>query len=187
MAKQGANSPTFGENGMLTEPGEVSQMLSDIVQLSRLPKVATDEELQERIDWYFQYCIKNDIRPGVEGMALACGVNRRTLWDWETGYSRSGSRRGEIIRQAKQQLAAFLEKLTLYGKINPVSAIFMAKNHFGYQDKTELEIAPSNALGQQLTPEEIAKRIPKDIPIDVEYTEPDSLTTEEIVRQIPYD
>ncbi len=32
----------------------------------------------------------------------------------------------------------------------------------------DIQITPNNALGDQLNPEEIAKRIPQDIPVDIE-------------------
>jgi len=171
MAGQGKNSPTVGDNGMMTAPGEVSQMLSSIDTICKLPKVSTDEELRERINWYFEYCVNNDVRPGVEQLALACGCDRRTLWDWQVGNSRNGSRRGEIIREAKQRLASFHETLMLYGKINPITAIFIAKNHYGYIDRTELSVVPSsNPLGDQMTADEIRK-LTNDIPMDVDYSE----------------
>lgn len=188
MSGQGKNSPTIGENGFLTQPGEVSAMLSSINEISKLPKVETDEELIERVDWYFQFCASNDIRPGVEGLALACGVDRRTLWDWQVGNSRSGTMRGEIIKEAKQRLAMFHEALMLYGRINPVTGIFLAKNNYGYTDRTELEVTTgNNLLGPQLTPEEIAKRIPKDIPIDTVYEETSTFTVDEIAKKISRD
>jgi hypothetical protein len=64
-----------------------------------------------------------------------------------------------------------MENLAQNGKINPVTAIFMMKNHFGYKDQQEINVSATSNLGNQLTPEEIAKRIPKDIPVDVEYKE----------------
>ena len=35
----------------------------------------------------------------------------------------------------------------LNGKINPVSGIFIGKNHFGYQDKQEVIVTPQSPLG----------------------------------------
>lgn len=156
---------------MTASSGEISEMLININALTKLPKVKTDEELQERVDWYFTFCAQNGVRPGVEGLALACGVDRRTLWDWQVGNSRVGSRAGAIIKEAKQILATFHETLMLTGKINPVTGIFLAKNNFGYTDKQEFEVKTSSSLGATLSPEEIAKQIPQDIPVDVDFSE----------------
>lgn len=46
----------------------------------------------------------------------------------------------------------------LNGKINPVSGIFIGKNHFGYTDKQEVVVTPNNPLGEQTATEEIEQR-----------------------------
>lgn len=150
---------------------EISDTLASINVLSKLQPVTNDDELQERVDWYFEFCVHNGIRPGYESLALACGCNRRTLWNWETKKVLTDTRRSEIIGEAKQKLATFHESMMLSGRINPVSGIFIAKNNYGYTDKTEIEIAPKNPLGDTLSPEDIAKQIPQDIAINAEYEE----------------
>ena len=52
------------------------------------------------------------------------------------------------------------------GKINPVMAIFMMKNHFGYQDKTEWVVTPNNNQANDYDPEDIRKRYLSDSVID---------------------
>ena len=45
------------------------------------------------------------------------------------------------------------------GKINPVSGIFIGKNHFGYTNKQEIVLVPKNPLGDiEETPEDIQQR-----------------------------
>lgn len=150
-------------------------MLQNINGLTKQPRVETDEQLIDRINWYFEYCIQTGVRPGVEGMALACGLNRQRLWDAQNGYFKLGHRTKDIIDDAKQKLVTFHEAMMLSGKINPVTGIFLAKANYGYREVTEITISPgSAALGQQLSPEEIAKRAglldPMD-PVDVEWKE----------------
>lgn len=175
----GRNSPVIGDNGFLTAPGDNAEILKHAIEIAyRWPPINldSDDEVEERIIKYFQYCFDNDIKPGVEGMALALGVNRRTLWDWETGARRgqSSSRRADIIKKSKQILAGYLESLSQNGKINPVTAIFLLKNHFHYTDKQEIEIKANQPLGEELSPEEIAKRVglpDPDEPVDVDWKE----------------
>ena len=187
IKKRGRNSPTVGDNGLEVESGDIASFIASATQLRRLPPIQTDEELVERCDLYFDWCSKNDMRPGIEGLAFACGVDRRTLWDWEIKKSWTGSQRSEIVKYAKQQIAMFTEQMALKGRLNPVTAIFLMKNHFGYTDKTEISVNPTTPLGEQLTPEEIAKRIPRDIPYDVDYSESDSITPDEIQKRISKD
>lgn len=149
---------------------EISTMLQNIDGLTKQPRVKTDEELIDRINWYFNYCIQTGTRPGVEGMALACGLNRQRLWDAQNGRFKLGLKTKEIIEDAKQKLVTFHEALMLSGKINPVTGIFLAKANYDYREVTEISISPGNGvLGPQLSPEEIEKMIPKDIPLDVEW------------------
>ena len=44
------------------------------------------------------------------------------------------------------------------GKINPVSGIFLGKNNFGYQDKTEYVLTPNTQSDSDYNAEDIKKR-----------------------------
>lgn len=173
MGGRNKNSPTIGDNGYMIKPGDNSKALNTILGITQMPKIDlnSDEEVQNRIREYFEYCAANDLKPGVESMALALGVDRRTLWDWEKGVSRNSTpTRSEIIKQAKRTLAAYLEFLAQNGKINPVTAIFLFKTQFGYIETTHIEVASKQPI-DELPLEEIEKRIPKYIPVDADYTE----------------
>jgi hypothetical protein len=149
---------------------EISDMLQSIETLSKQPKVHTDEELINRVNWYFSYCIQNGVRPGLEGMALACGLNRQRLWDAQNGHFKLGDKTQEIIETAKQKLLAFHESMMLTGRINPVTGIFLSKANFGYVEKTEIEISTRSKI-DNLPLEEIERRIPKNLPVDIDYNE----------------
>lgn len=162
---------TFGDNGFDLQPGDNSKSLSDMLYIYNLPKIdlTDDSQIQERIKDYFNYCIGKDIKPGVEGLAMAIGVDRRTLWNWEVERSGTvGNTRSDMIKKAKQFLALYMENLSQNGKINPVTAIFLMKNHFGYVDKQEVVVTPNQNLDAGQTPDEIAKLIESDIPIDMD-------------------
>ena len=53
---------------------------------------------------------------------------------------------------------AQMEDYAQNGKINPVAAIFLMKNHFGYQDKQEVVLTPNNQLGEAASPEELQQK-----------------------------
>lgn len=170
--KRGGNngkSPVIGNNALKVATGDLTTFIQNMVDLKRLPAIKTDEELEQRINLYFDWCIQNDIRPGVEGMALACGVDRRTLWDWETANSWKNSRRAEIVKRAKQIISCSLEQLIMQNKINVVGGIFMMKNHFGYTDKSEVEYSLSNnPLAPSMTMEQIAEKVRTDVVVDLD-------------------
>ena len=105
--------------------------------LRGLQRPQTDDEVEERVKYFFQWCVDNDVRPGVELLALALGTTRQTLWNWQ----REGERKGEIITLAKQMLAALIENWGQTGKINPAALCFIMKNNFGYADNVQLEVS----------------------------------------------
>ena len=49
------------------------------------------------------------------------------------------------------------------GQVNPVSGIFLGKNHFGYRDQQEHILTPNNPLGNDVDSESIARKY-DDIP-----------------------
>lgn len=120
-------------------------------------KCNTDEEVRERTIEYFEYCISHSERPTVESYALALGHNRQVLNRWEHGEGASDAKR-DIIKQAKEFLAAYDAGMVTTGKMNPVPYIFRAKNYYGMRDQQDVVIEPKNPLGAELTAEEIAER-----------------------------
>jgi hypothetical protein len=51
-----------------------------------------------------------------------------------------------------------MESYANAGRINPVMAIFMMKNHFGYQDKTEYVLTPNQQQASDYDADDIRKR-----------------------------
>ena len=62
------------------------------------------------------------------------------------------------------------------GKVNPVTAIFWSKNFDGMEDQSRIEVTAQQGPAASMTPEEIARQIEKDIPIDADYQEADGGT-----------
>ena len=118
------------------KPGDMAAMIERMTELQKLPRVTEANEVRKRIEYMFQRCIEEDVKPGVEMMALSLGVTRQTLLDWQ----KEGSERGEIITRAKQVLAALLENWGTTGKINVAAFCFLMKNHFKYRDDSGIEI-----------------------------------------------
>ena len=116
-------------------------------------KATSDEEVQQRIDEFFSTCIETGQRMTVEKMALALGITRKTLYDWEI----QSNKRGDIIKRAKEYLAAFDADLATSGRMNPVPYIFRAKNYYGMRDQVDIIAAsgPGLAAGSA---EEIAAK-----------------------------
>ena len=105
--------------------------------------------VRDRCNKYFLYCAEQDSKPSVAGLAFALGISRKTLWAYENGSQGKNTEVRNVIKKAYVLLNALLEDYGQNGKINPVMAIFMMKNHFGYTDKQEVVVTPNAKFGEE--------------------------------------
>lgn len=143
-------------------PTELSTQVANYSELRQLPDVKTPEEIKDRINFFFDWCSRKQVRPTVSLMCLALHKSRQALWELQ----QRGGIKGQIIDDAKRQLEAMLETWLLTGKTNPVSGIFLLKSQFAYKDTLTIEANTNTHPTAQMTPEQIAAQIEKDIPID---------------------
>ena len=148
------------------EPAELQAKIEFMELISKWKFTNDPDKVRDRISWYFERCAEYQVRPTVAGLALALNVSRQTIWQWE----QRGGALGDIVGQAKRLLNALLEDWSVTGKINPVAAVWLQKNHFGYRDTVQIEaVQTNNRLQADMTPEEIARIIEQDIPVDTDY------------------
>ena len=109
-----------------------------------LNPVKSDEELCERLNFFFSECARTQQLPTVEKMANCIGYHHSTLWDWQTGRNKGFSpHTSEIIKKAKQILASMDAELAAEGKIQPVVYMFRSKNFYEMRDSQELVLTPN--------------------------------------------
>ena len=107
-------------------------------------RVSSDEELCERLNWFFSECARTQQVPNIEKMSNAIGYHRNTLLDWESGHNNGFSPfTKDIIRQAKQILASIDAELAQEGKSQPVVYMFRAKNFYGMRDQQDVVVTPN--------------------------------------------
>ena len=124
----------------------IGKALHNILEVSRAfdapPK--NDEELCERLDWFFQTCQETQQLPTVEKMCLALSMPRSTVFDWEAGNTRGlGPDTSDIIKKAKNLIASMDAELAQEGKIQPVVYMFRAKNYYGMKDQQDVVVTPN--------------------------------------------
>lgn len=138
------------------EPGELAEKIRFMEQLSNWTFTSDPEKVEQRVRWYFDKCAEYDVRPTVASLALALNTSRQTMWQWE----QKGGRLGDIVSQAKRLLNALLEDWSVCGKINPVSAVWLQKNHFHYRDTYTVEpMTRDSTLQPRMTPDEIEQAL----------------------------
>lgn len=139
-----------------------SKALTDMMDVFNLPSVQSTEEAIERTTAYFQRCANKGIKPTVEEYALALGIHRQTLWNWIVGNHR-GPVDPDVVRRAKDFIAAYDARMVSDGKLNPVTYIFRAKNYYDMKDTQDVVVTPNQF--ETRTREEIireAEALPED-------------------------
>lgn len=112
----------------------------ELFQLPYIDPYYKPEAGIERITEYFNICIKNNMKPTLEGLATAFGVNRKTLYKWANNIDSDSLPVNfrTVIQKVYQLLNSNFTDLSINGKVNPVISIFLMKNNFGYKDQTEV-------------------------------------------------
>ena len=146
-----------------TEPGDNAKYLLVSMKLAALPDIDLHDvaQVQARLEEYFKIQAENDLKPTVAGMGLALGVDRRRLWEIKTGNAKAydlPTAVSDSIKRAYEIMENLWENYMQNGKINPVSGIFLGKNNFGYQDKTEYVVTPNMNNDSDYNAEDIKKR-----------------------------
>lgn len=113
------------------------------------------EQIEKRIEKYFDYCVANGLRPAIESLCLAIGITRYRFNVWR----KKGGYRGEVIDKAVQVIAAVTEDAGLNGAMHPAAYCFTMKNHFGYSDISEVRTQQVETM-QLPSKEEIIARLP---------------------------
>ena len=163
----GKNSPVIGDNGLMVEPGDNTKYLSLGMELFNLPAIdlREPEQVKDRLNEFFEIHARYDMKPTVAGMGMALGLDRRRLWEIRTGNF--GTQKSlealptltkDSIKKAYEYMELLWENYMQNGKINPVSGIFLGKNNFGYQDKTEYVVTPNTNSDSDYNAEDIRKR-----------------------------
>ena len=165
---RGGNSPVIGDNGLNLEPGDNTKYLKVGLELFNLPEIDLHDpkQVEDRLAEYFRIHYEADLKPTVAGMGMALnGMDRRRLWEIKTGNLKGGTSEYDLptptldaIKKAYKYMEMLWENYMQNGKINPVSGIFLGKNNFGYQDKTEYVVTPNTNNDSDYSTDDIRKR-----------------------------
>lgn len=157
------------EIGKWNEPdvdaGDNAHFLSVSMQLFNLPKIDLykPDEVNDRLNQYFDIFAKADLKPTVAGMAMALGLDRRRLWEIKNDVANRNQDLPTLTRDCIKKAYFILENQWEFymqqGKINPVSGIFLGKNNFGYQDKQEMVLTPNTNNEPEYSIDDIKQRL----------------------------
>ena len=147
------------------EPGDNTKFMKVNMVLFNMDKVDMKdaEAVQNRINEFFTLYTENDMKPTVAGMAMALGMDRRRLWEIKTGNKGITTPDlppsvQDLIKKAYILMENMWETYMNSGKVNPVAGIFLGKNNFGYQDKTEYVLTPNTQSDNDYDADAIRER-----------------------------
>lgn len=165
---RGGNSPVIGDNGYNLAEGDNAKYLTVNMRLFDMEEIDLQDvtQVNARLDEFFLLYAQNDMKPTVAGMAMALGMNRRTLIAIVNDYATGGAGYKSAlphevalsIKKAYNLLENLWETYMNAGKLNPVTGIFLAKNNYGYQDKTEYVLTPNAKQEEEYSADEIRER-----------------------------
>lgn len=127
-------------------------------QVGRPLKFKNAEELEEKIEEYFEFCNENNKPYTMSGLALALDIDRRTLLNY--------SNRDDFfptIQKARLRCENFAEE-SLFTSKNTAGVIFNMVNNYEWKNKHDIDQNLANKDGkpfaiENLTAEERQQRI----------------------------
>lgn len=156
-------TPSSTELNCTATNAEVIEMVQKAYILFDRPHAVTDDDVCNSFNWYFsEYLPKTGAFPTIEGLSLACGVDRRTLEDWKNGHL--SPTRSAIVQKGIGILAELDAQLVQNGKIPQVVYIFRSKNFYGMQDAVKVEHVSTRPDAE--SPDQLASKYADAIPVD---------------------
>lgn len=148
------------------EPGDNTRFTQHTMNIMLLNPVSLDDasQVKQRIMEYFDICQKDDMKPGVADFAFALGISRQELWNIVNGKRVKPQEVIDLLKRTYYALNAQLENYASNGKVNPVTFIFLAKNHFSYQDKQEIEVSANQSDAE--SPDQLAAKYADAVAVD---------------------
>ena len=119
--------------------------------------IKNPNEVEKRIDEYFDFCEMNDKPPNMVGMGNWLGVSTGTINKWKSGEW-SAETVGPIIQRA---LSVIEEYLVSQVQDNPkamVGGMFQLKSMFHYKEQQDIVITTGAQNDAEMSADEIAKR-----------------------------
>ena len=167
------NNPIYDNSDTTEEENAILCQYALDVFNSKEPDLSNPDEVKKAIDNYFGNCISKGLRPGNLGLYAVLGLDRRQVFEMVNGRITKGANRKSIehLKKAQKAMSAYRESLGAQGKLNPATLIFWQKNFDGLEDVQRVELDANAAPKAENSPEDIARMIETDVPIDAEYQE----------------
>lgn len=146
----------------------LSQILSAMCKVASLQEIDTNnpKEVERNCLAYIETCAEQNVKPTEEGLALALGVCRSTLQNWLNGKYKKPPEVIDVLKKYMSLLNALHIQYMVEGKINPIPAIFLAKNNFeNYRDQQEMKF--TTEYQENTSTDELASKYADAMAVDI--------------------
>jgi len=106
-----------------------------MAKIGRPLKFKSADELQKKIDGYFEWADENNKPYTITGMAVYLDCDREQICANEARPEFAYT-----IKKAKARIQAENEEKTMTGKYNTAFMIFSFKNNYGWSDKQDINV-----------------------------------------------
>jgi hypothetical protein len=159
---------TPAPKALMPVPGDaaaVPNMIHTILGIRQTIDLDNPATLWNGLEMYLNLCSNTGMKITNTTLYTACGIDRRTIHDWEYGLRRQNNPEyRKFAQMAKMVCAAAREQYGIEGQVNPILTIFHQKFYDGLKDNPPDEAA-ENPLGEITDPEKLAEKY-KDIILD---------------------
>lgn len=116
--------------------------IADRALMRRDSKLGAPEEVEKRIQEYFEICKNTSQLPSIKALSLYIGVPYRTIKKYIDDPT---SRYNEMLVMARDLCHVIVENGALNNKVNPATYMFTAANYYDMKNTQSVEIGRSSA------------------------------------------
>ena len=116
--------------------------IADRALMRKDSKLGAPEEVEKRIQEYFEICKDTSQLPSIKALSLYIGVPYRTIKKYIDDPT---SRYNEMLVMARDLCHVIVENGALNNKVNPATYMFTAANYYDMKNTQSVEIGRSSA------------------------------------------
>lgn len=159
---------------------EYHDRMRDIAFRRRESKLGTPEEVEKRVQEYFDLCAETNQLPSIKALALYIGVSYRTLKKYIDDPT---SRYNEILVMARDYCHVVVENGALNNKVNPATYMFTAANYYDMKNTQSVEIGRTSTEKELANSREAIKALKNLLASEKAGTVPDGAVEAEFVEK----
>lgn len=122
--------------------GVYNTLVRDRAFANKECKLGTVEEVEKRVDEYFEICAKTCQLPSIKALALYLGVPYKVVKKYIDDPT---SRYNNVLVMARDYCHVIVENGALNNKVNPATYMFTAANYYDMKNTQSVEIGRSTA------------------------------------------